>query len=105
MKPIQAGLLGLGTVGGGVFDVLRRNQDEISSRAGRGIQITMVAARYVARAQSRVGPEVQVLGDASAIIANPDIAIVIELIGDCGNHKTLLLHTITALKQVITTHK
>jgi len=105
MKPIQAGLLGLGTVGGGVFDVLRRNQDEISRRAGRGIQITMVAARDVARAQSRVGPEVQVLGDASAIIANPDIAIVIELIGGCGIAKTLVLQAIAAGKHVVTANK
>src|SRR6218665_4219352 len=99
MKPIQAGLLGLGTVGGGVFDVLRRNQDENSRRAGRGIQITMVAARDVARAQSRVGPEVQGLGDASAIIANPDIAIVIELIGGSGIAKTLVLPPIAAGEQ------
>jgi len=105
MKPIQAGLLGLGTVGGGVFDVLRRNQDEISRRAGRGIQITMVAARDVARAQSLVGPEVQVLGDASAIIANPDIAIVIELIGGCGIAKTLVLQAIAAGKHVVTANK
>ncbi|ABM58406.1 homoserine dehydrogenase [Verminephrobacter eiseniae] len=105
MKPIQAGLLGLGTVGGGVFDVLRRNQDEISRRAGRGIQITMVAARDVARAQSLVGPDVQVLGDASAIIANPDIAIVIELIGGCGIAKTLVLEAIAAGKHVVTANK
>src|SRR6218665_3272041 len=105
MKPIQAGLLSLGTVGGGVFDVLRRNQDEISRRAGRGIQITMVAGRDVARAQSLVGPDVQVLGDASAIIANPDIAIVIELIGGCGTAKTLVLEAIAAGQHVVTANK
>src|SRR6218665_2287086 len=101
MKPIQAGLLGLGTVGGGVFDLLRRNQDEISRRPRPGIQITMVAPRDVARAQSLVGPDVQVLGDASAIIDNPDIAIVIELIGGCRIAKTLVLEAIAAGKHVV----
>src|SRR6218665_3204210 len=105
MKPIQAGLLGLGTVGGGVFDVLRRTRAEISRRAGRCIQIPMVAAREVARAQSLGGPDVQVLGDASAIMANPDIAIVIELIGGCGIAKTLVLQAIAAGKHVVTANK
>ena len=53
MKPIQVGLLGIGTVGGGTFDVLQRNQEEIRRRAGRGIEITMVADLDTARARSR----------------------------------------------------
>ena len=84
MKPIQVGLLGLGTVGGGTFEVLRRNQEEIQRRAGRPIRIAMVADLDVARAQSIVGNEAQVVSDARQVIANPDIDIVVELIGGYG---------------------
>ena len=84
MKPIQVGLLGIGTVGSGVFNVLQRNQHEIRRRAGRGIEITMVADLDVARAQSLVGADTKVVNDARAVIANPDIDIVIELIGGYG---------------------
>ena len=105
MKPIQVGLLGIGTVGSGVFNVLQRNQDEISRRAGRGIQITMVADLDVERAQSIVGDGVQVVNDARAIIANPDIDIVVELIGGYGIAKALVLEAIAAGKHVVTANK
>ena len=81
MKPIQVGLLGIGTVGSGVFNVLQRNQEEIRRRAGRGIEIAMVADLDVERARSVVGADIQVVNDARAVIANPEIDIVIELIG------------------------
>ncbi len=105
MKPIQVGLLGIGTVGSGVFNVLQRNQDEISRRAGRGIEIAMVADLDVERAKSVVGPRVQVVNDARAIIANPDIDIVIELIGGYGVAKALVLEAIAAGKHVVTANK
>ncbi len=105
MKPIQVGLLGIGTVGSGVFNVLQRNQDEISRRAGRGIEIVMVADLDVERAKSVVGPSVQVVNDARAIIANPDIDIVIELIGGYGVAKALVLEAIAAGKHVVTANK
>jgi homoserine dehydrogenase len=105
MKPIQVGLLGIGTVGSGTFNVLRRNQEEITRRAGRGIEITMVADLDVARAQSIVGPGVTVVNDARAIIANPDIDIVIELIGGYGIAKALVLEAIAAGKHVVTANK
>jgi homoserine dehydrogenase len=105
MKPIQVGLLGIGVVGLGTFNVLRRNQEEIKRRAGRGIEITMVADLDVARAQSLVGPEVKVVNDARAVIANPDIDIVIELIGGYGIAKTLVLEAIAAGKHVVTANK
>ena len=105
MKPIQVGLLGIGTVGSGVFNVLQRNQDEISRRAGRGIQITMVADLDVERAKSVVGTDIQVVNDARAIIANPDIDIVIELIGGYGIAKALVLEAIAAGKHVVTANK
>jgi homoserine dehydrogenase len=105
MKPIQVGLLGIGTVGSGVFNVLQRNQDEISRRAGRGIEITMVADLDVERARSVVGDGVQVVNDARAIIANPDIDIVIELIGGYGIARALVLEAIAAGKHVVTANK
>ncbi|MFP8777682.1 homoserine dehydrogenase [Hydrogenophaga sp. RWCD_12] len=105
MKPIQVGLLGIGTVGSGTFNVLRRNQEEIQRRAGRGIEITMVADLDVARAQSVVGPDVKVVNDASAVIANPEIDIVIELIGGYGIAKALVLEAIAAGKHVVTANK
>lgn len=105
MKPIQVGLLGIGTVGSGTFNVLQRNQEEIRRRAGRGIEITMVADLDVARAQSIVGPNVTVVNDARAVIANPDIDIVIELIGGYGIAKALVLEAIAAGKHVVTANK
>ncbi|MBL7087213.1 homoserine dehydrogenase [Acidovorax sp.] len=105
MKPIQVGLLGIGTVGSGVFNVLQRNQDEISRRAGRGIEITMVADLDVARAKAVVGDGIQVVNDARAIIANPDIDIVIELIGGYGIARALVLEAIAAGKHVVTANK
>jgi len=105
MKAIQVGLLGIGTVGSGTFNVLKRNQEEIKRRAGRGIEITMVADLDVARAQSVVGPDVKVVNDARAIIANPDIDIVVELIGGYGIAKQLVMEAIAAGKHVVTANK
>ncbi|MDR2154860.1 MAG: homoserine dehydrogenase [Burkholderiaceae bacterium] len=105
MKPIQVGLLGIGTVGSGVFNVLRRNQEEIKCRAGRGIEITMVADLDTARAERLVGAHAQVVSDARAVIANPDIDIVIELIGGYGIAKQLMLEAIAAGKHVATANK
>ena len=105
MKPIQVGLLGIGVVGSGTFSVLRRNQEEIRRRAGRGIEITMVADLDVARAQALAGEGVQVVGDARAVIANPEIEIVIELIGGYGIAKTLVLEAIASGKHVVTANK
>ncbi|EJE54534.1 homoserine dehydrogenase [Acidovorax sp. CF316] len=105
MKPIQVGLLGIGTVGSGVFNVLQRNQEEIRRRAGRGIEITMVADLDVERARAAVGAGIQVVNDARAIIANPDIDIVIELIGGYGIARALVLEAIAAGKHVVTANK
>ncbi|MDI1244030.1 MAG: homoserine dehydrogenase [Rhodoferax sp.] len=105
MKPIQVGLLGIGVVGSGTFNVLLRNQEEIKRRAGRGIEITMVADLNVTRARELVGPDVTVVNDARAVIANPDIDIVIELIGGYGIAKTLVLEAIAAGKHVVTANK
>ena len=105
MKPIKVGLLGIGTVGGGTFQVLRRNQEEIRGRAGRGIEIAMVADLDVERARSIVGDACTVVGDAREIIANPEIDIVVELIGGYGVARTLVLDAIKAGKHVVTANK
>ena len=105
MKPIQVGLLCMGTVGSGTFNVLRRNQEEIQRRAGRGIEITMVADLDVAKAQALVGPQIKVVSDARQIIVNPEIDIVVELIGGYGIAKSLVMEAIAAGKHVVTANK
>ena len=105
MKPIQAGLLGIGTVGSGTFNVLTRNAKEISRRAGREIAITMVADLDVARAESVVKGRAVCTANADDIINNPDIDIVIELIGGYGIAKALVLRAIEAGKHVVTANK
>ena len=105
MQAIQVGLLGIGTVGTGTFNVLRRNQEEIQRRAGRGIRITMVADLDTARAKAVVGDAAQVVSDARAVIANPDIDIVIELIGGYGIARALVMEAIAAGKHVVTANK
>jgi homoserine dehydrogenase len=105
LPPLQVGLMGIGVVGSGVFNVLTRNQEEILRRAGRGIEITMVADLDTVRAQAAVGPGVKVVNDARAIIANPDIDIVIELIGGYGIARQLVLEAIEAGKHVVTANK
>jgi homoserine dehydrogenase len=105
MKPIQVGLLGLGNVGGGVFEVLRRNQEEIKRRAGRGIEVTMVSRRDVAKAKAMVGDAAQVVADPRAVIANPEIDIVVELIGGYELSRELVLEAIAAGKHVVTANK
>jgi homoserine dehydrogenase len=105
MKPIQVGLLGIGTVGGGVFTVLERNQDEITRRAGRGIRINTVADLNVERAKELVKDRAQVVSDARAVINNPEIDVVVELIGGYGIAKDLVLEAIAAGKHVVTANK
>jgi homoserine dehydrogenase len=105
MKPIQVGLMGLGNVGGGVFEVLRRNQEEIQRRAGRGIEVTMVSRRDVAKAKALVGDAAQVVADPRAVIANPNIDIVVELIGGYDLARELVLEAIAAGKHVVTANK
>ena len=105
MKPIQVGLMGLGTVGSGVFEVLQRNQEEIKRRAGRGIELTMVSRRDVAKARALVGGHAKVVADAREIIANPAIDIVVELVGGTGIARELVLEAIAAGKHVVTANK
>ena len=105
MKSIKVGLLGIGTVGAGTFNVLKRNQEEISRRAGRGIEIVMVADLDVARAKVLVGAQCEVVNDGNLVVNNPDIDIVIELIGGYGIAKDLVLKAIANGKHVVTANK
>ena len=105
MKPIQVGLLGIGTVGSGVFTVLSRNQEEIQRRAGRGIRIHTVADLNTQRAQELVKGNAQVVNDARQVIQNPEIDIVVELIGGYGIAKDLVMEAIAAGKHVVTANK
>ena len=105
MNPIHVGLLGIGTVGGGTFAVLRRNQEEISRRAGRGILIKAVADKDVERARKLVGGSAEVTDDAFALVGRPDIDIVVELIGGTGIAKDLILAAIANGKHVVTANK
>jgi homoserine dehydrogenase len=105
MKPIQVGLLGIGTVGGGVFNVLERNQEEITRRAGRGIQIHTVADLDTKRAEALVKGRAKVVVDAKQVVNDPEIDVVIELIGGYGIAKELVLAAINNGKHVVTANK
>ena len=111
MKPIKVGLLGIGTVGSGTFNVLSRNQEEITRRAGRGIEIVAVADLNTERAQQLTGGKIKVVADGNEIVNDPEIDIVIELIGGYGIAKELVLkaihngkHVVTANKALLATH-
>ena len=105
MKPIKVGLLGIGTVGGGTFRVLRRNVEEIARRAGREISLSMVADKEIDKARAIVGDAASVTGDAFEVVRHPEIDIVVELIGGYGVAKALVMEAIEAGKHVVTANK
>ncbi|MDR3300162.1 MAG: homoserine dehydrogenase, partial [Candidatus Accumulibacter sp.] len=105
MKPIRVGLLGIGTVGGGTFTVLQRNADEIARRAGRPIRIDVVADTNLDLAKKVTGGRCRLTGDAFTVVSDPDIDIVVELIGGCGVAKELVLKAIDNGKHVVTANK
>ncbi len=111
MKPINVGLLGIGTVGGGTFTVLQRNQEEITRRAGRPIRISVVADKNLELAKQVTGGACRLTDDAFSVVADPDVDIVVELIGGYGVAKELVLkaigngkHVVTANKALLATH-
>ncbi len=105
LSPVRVGLLGIGTVGAGTFAVLTRNQHEITRRAGRGIEIAAVADLDVARAREVVGDRARVGNDAFALVRDPSIDVVIELIGGYGVARELVMQAIAHGKHVVTANK
>ena len=107
MKPLQVGLLGIGTVGLGTWNVLQRNAEEITRRAGRPIRITWIAERALDRARelTKGTPGINLTDDAKNVLANPDIDIVVELIGGLEPARTFILEAIANGKHVITANK
>jgi homoserine dehydrogenase len=103
--PVRVGLLGIGTVGGGTFEVLARNQQEITRRAGRRIDITRIADLDVERARKLAAGRAEVGDDAFALVEDPNIDIVVELIGGYGIAKELVLRAIEHGKHVVTANK
>jgi homoserine dehydrogenase len=105
MDAIRIGLLGVGTVGAGVFQVLARNGEEIERRSGRRLAVTHVARRDVAAARAVVGDGAEVSADPWAIVNHPDIDVVVELMGGYGLAKDLVLQAIANGKHVVTANK
>ena len=105
MKPINVGLLGIGTVGGGTFTVLQRNTEEITRRAGRPIQITVVADKNLELARQVTGGACRLTDDAFSVVADPSVDVVVELIGGTGVAKELVLEAIDHGKHVVTANK
>lgn len=105
IEPIKIGLLGLGTVGSGTFDVLTRNQNEILRRAGRGIEIAAIGVRDAARARKRVGGAIPITTQLTDVVRHPDIDIVVELIGGEEPARSLVMEAIALGKHVVTANK
>jgi len=105
MKPINVGLLGIGTVGGGTFTVLQRNAEEITRRAGRPIRIVAVADKNLELAKQVTGGACRITDDAFSVVTDPEVDIVIELIGGYGVAKQLVMQAIANGKHVVTANK
>lgn len=105
MNPVKVGLLGLGTVGGGTINVLRRNAQEIARRAGRGIRVTHAAARDLSKPRICSTDDIVLTTDPFAVVDNPEVQIVVELIGGYGLARELVLRAIEQGKHVVTANK
>jgi homoserine dehydrogenase len=105
VKPVNVGLLGIGTVGSGTWDVLNRNASEIERRAGRGIRITQVADKDVRKALAIVKKKARVVADGFSLVKDKKIDIVVELVGGTTTAKDLVLEAIRSGKHVVTANK
>lgn len=111
MKSLKVGLLGIGTVGGGTYAVLTRNQEEISRRAGCKIEIVKVADRNLELAKKLTNGQIEVTDDVMSVVTDPNVDVVVELIGGYTLAKDAMLkaiehgkHVVTANKALIATH-
>ena len=105
IKVLSVGILGLGTVGGGTYTVLTRNAAEITRRSGVEIKVVQVADKNVAHAKAMVTDEVEVTDDAFSVVNNPDVDVIVELIGGYTLSKDLVLQAIANKKHVVTANK
>jgi len=103
LKPVKVGICGLGTVGGGTFNVLKRNAEEITRRAGRGIEVAQIATRQL-NPKCDTG-SISITDDVFAVASNPEIDIVVELIGGYTLALELVLKAIENGKHVVTANK
>jgi homoserine dehydrogenase len=105
MNSLKVGLLGIGTVGGGTYTVLKRNHEEISLRAGRKIEIVKIAERNVQRAKELTDGQIEVTNDLFSVVTDPNIDVVVELIGGYTLAKDVVLKAIEQGKHVVTANK
>ncbi|MCE1160700.1 MAG: homoserine dehydrogenase, partial [Burkholderiales bacterium] len=105
MKPIRVGIAGMGVVASGVVKVLERNQTEIARRAGRSIEITVVAERTPDKAAHLAEKGVQIVNNLSTLASHPDVDIVVELMGGYEPARTFVLEAIANGKHVVTANK
>ncbi|MDH3638154.1 MAG: homoserine dehydrogenase, partial [Gammaproteobacteria bacterium] len=105
MEPVNVGLLGLGTVGGGTVNVLARNADEIARRAGRSIRITHAVTRDLSQPRICDTSGIELSDDPYAVVDNPDIDVIVELIGGESSAKELVMRAIEQHKHVVTANK
>jgi homoserine dehydrogenase len=105
MKPVKIGILGLGTVGGGTVTVLSRNREEISRRAGREIKVVQASARDLKKKRACDTTGIELVADPAAIVRNPDIDVVVELMGGTEPALSLILEAIANGKHVVTANK
>ena len=105
MKQLNVGLLGIGTVGGGTYTVLTRNAAEITRRTGVEIKVVQVADKNIELAKKVTGGKVDITDDAFATVSNPNVDVVVELIGGYNLSKQLVLKAIENGKHVVTANK
>jgi len=105
LKPVKIGILGLGTVGGGTVNVLRRNASEITRRAGRGIEIALASARDLSRPRLCDTTGMRLTADPFEVVNDPQVAVVVELIGGTGLAHELVMRAIEQRKHVVTANK
>ncbi len=105
MEPVKVGLLGLGTVGGGTVNVLKRNAEEIARRAGRGVVISHAATRDINKERICDTTGITLTTDPQAVVSDPEVQIIVELIGGDGLARELVLAAIENGKHVVTANK
>lgn len=105
MKPVKIGLLGLGTVGCGTVNVLARNAEEIARRAGRQIEIAQATARNLTKKRACATKNIQLVQDPQEVVRNPEIEVIVELIGGRDPALTLVMEAINLGKHVVTANK